>query len=76
MLNVHSRTRLLAVLVWVVLLTLMRCQVPSSLSCLKKGVFILSSVPRDTPILPQTPSYNRYEERYELPDFNDICMLI
>jgi hypothetical protein len=74
MLNVQSHTRLLAVLVLLsmILLTLMRCQAPSSVSRSNTGVFIRSSVPRDTPILPQTSSSNCYENRNELLDLHDL----
>jgi len=60
------------VLLWMVLSAPMRPQLLSSVSCWKKGVFILSAVPRDTSILPQTPSSNRYEKRYELSDFHTL----
>ncbi len=47
----------------------------SLVSCSRKGVFILPSVPRGTHILPQTPSQNRYEKRYELLDLYDMGMI-
>jgi len=58
-----------------ILLTLMRCHTPSSVSRSNTGVFICSSIPRDTPILPQTPSQKRYEKRYELLDLYDMGMI-